>query len=76
MSKLLIHIRKQPDDATMKPAWCGAVGGPTITEAFGYYGPEGPGFADVCQDCNHKQRASWRGVKVSSRVLGEGPLTP
>lgn len=46
-----IHLRKNPDDATMKPVECGEVGVASITEAWGYYGPGGDGHAEVCRGC-------------------------
>lgn len=46
-----IHIRKNPDDATMKPVECGEIGVRSITEAWGYYGPAGEGHAEVCRAC-------------------------
>lgn len=46
-----IHLRKNPDDAAVKPVECGEVGVASITEAWGYYGPGGDGYADVCRGC-------------------------
>ncbi len=46
-----IHLRKNPDDATMKPVECGEIGVASITEAWGYYGPGGDGHAEVCKKC-------------------------
>ena len=55
-----VHIRKHPDDATMKPVECGEVGVASITEAWGYYGPGGDGHDDVCRGCINAQRAARR----------------
>ena len=57
-----VHLRKNPDDATMKPVECGEVGVASITEAWGYYGPGGAGHDDVCKDCI-TARAARRGAK-------------
>jgi hypothetical protein len=46
-----IHLRKNPDDATMKPVECGEIGVASITEAWGYYGPGGNGHDEVCRTC-------------------------
>jgi hypothetical protein len=57
-----IHIRKRPDDACAKPVWCGATGVASITEAWGYYGPGGDGYDDVCRCCIDAERAARRGA--------------
>jgi hypothetical protein len=57
MSGREIHLRKNPDDATMKPVECGEVGVASITEAWGYYGPGGEGHKDVCCACIDARRA-------------------
>lgn len=56
----MIHIRTAPDNATMKPAYCGATGQATITEAWGFYGPGGEGHDQVCKECIRKQKESRR----------------
>ena len=57
-----IHIRKNPDDPTAKPVWCGEVGVASITEAWGYYGPGGAGHDAVCRACVGAKRAARRGA--------------
>lgn len=56
-----VHIRKHPDDATAKPVWCGQTGVASITDAWGYYGPGGDGYDDVCRGCLNAQGACGRG---------------
>lgn len=46
-----IHIRKRPEAAAIEPAWCGRILESTITDAFGYWGPGGDGYAEVCKEC-------------------------
>jgi hypothetical protein len=58
-----LHIRLHPDDACMKPVWCGEIGVASITEAWGHYGPDGPGHDDVCRACLAAQRAAKKGKK-------------
>lgn len=60
MSDLKIHIRKQPDDTTAKPVWCGQINAASISAAWGYYGPDGAGHDDICRDCIDAQRAAKR----------------
>ena len=57
-----VHIRKHPDDATAKHVWCGQTGVASITETWGYYGPGGDGYADVCHGCIDASRAARRGA--------------
>lgn len=59
-----IHIRKNPDDATMKPVECGEIGVASITEAWGYYGPGGEGHAEVCPRCITARNARQRGKEA------------
>ena len=58
-----IHLRKSPDDATMKPVECGEVGVASITEAWGYYGPGGDGHEDVCKACIGARAARRKGTR-------------
>ena len=46
-----IHIRERSDAPTSEPALCGIRNQATITSAWGYYGPRGAGFKDVCKAC-------------------------
>ena len=60
MKEREIHIRKRPDDAAAKPVRCGETGVASITEAWGYYGPGGAGYDDVCRGCIDAQHAAKR----------------
>lgn len=51
--KDLIHIRKRWNAPGNEPAWCGNVGGGvgTVTDAWGYWGPQGDGWELICKKC-------------------------
>lgn len=45
-----------PDAPTADPVFCGKRYQASVTEAWGYWGPDGDGYAEVCQECV----AAWR----------------
>ena len=63
MNKRDVHIRKRPDDAAAKPVWCGEIGVASITAAWGFWGPGGNGYDDVCRRCINAQRLARRGAQ-------------
>lgn len=65
----MIHIRVKPEDTTMTPAECGAVGQTTVSEAWGFYGPGGAGRGQICTACV-KARELRRGSHVWNGIRG------
>lgn len=50
--KYKIHIRKRWNAPAIEPAWCGRNDGDgTVTDAWGWWGPEGQGWEWVCKAC-------------------------
>lgn len=54
-----VHVRERRDSPTAAPALCGLTGQATVSEAYGFWGPGGDGFKDMCKTCveaDHKRR--------------------
>lgn len=46
-----IHVRRTASSPSTDPALCGKRDQTTLTSAWGFYGPEGQGFKDICLEC-------------------------
>ena len=46
-----VHVRTRVDAPTSAPALCGKTGQATVSEAFGFWGPGGAGYEDMCKPC-------------------------
>ncbi len=46
-----IHVRTSPSTPTAEPVLCGRTGAASVSEAYGYWGPGGAGFHEICPTC-------------------------
>lgn len=46
-----VHVRANPSAPTSAPVLCGKTNQTSVSEAWGFWGPGGAGFSDVCQGC-------------------------
>lgn len=47
----MLHLRRHHDSPVAAAAYCGVTNRATITDAWGYFGPGGNGWDEVCKDC-------------------------
>lgn len=46
-----VHVRETPSSPTAARTLCGKTGQATVSEAWGFWGPGGSGFEDMCKPC-------------------------
>lgn len=66
-----VHIRRHPNAAVMDPALCGRRGQRTTTGAWGYYGPGGAGFDEMCTQCVAIERAPERRRSAGAALVAK-----